>query len=92
MNAHAAQILSDPEEAAEAEPLAFLRSKTFLGAMKRGVRPGITAAMLLEEGAYLAEQKFRKTGLAAAGAIAAEGLWSWQLDQERREREGGPAR
>ena len=92
MTGRAAQILSEAESAEEAESRPFLFPKVYLGALKRSVRPGITAAMLIEEGAYLAEQKFRKTGLAAAGAIAAEGLWTWQLDQERRAREGGPAR
>ena len=90
MNARTAQVAPLPEETVETEPLAFLRSKTFLGAVKRGSRPGITAAMLLEQGCFMAERKFRKTGIAAAGAIAAEGLWTWQLENERREREGGP--
>ena len=92
MPGRAAQILPDPEGAAEAESRQFINPKTFLGAVRRSVRPGITAAMILEESCYMAEQKFRKTGLAAAGAIAADGLWSWQLDRERREREGGQGR
>lgn len=92
MKGRVAQISSSPEQAAEAESRPFLQPRTFLGAVKRSVRPGITAAMILEEGCYMAEQKFRKTGLAAAGAIAADGLWSWQLDRERRDREGGQGR
>lgn len=92
MTVRAAPISPSIESTEESESLAFRLPKIYLGAIKRSVRPGITAAMLIEEGAYLAEQKFRKTGLAAAGAIAAEGLWTWQLDQERRAREGGPAR
>ncbi len=72
-----------------AERLPFLHAKTVLGAVKRGMRPGITAAMVLEEGCFYAEQKWHWTGLAAAGAILAEGLWVYQLDQERRDREQG---
>lgn len=70
-----------------AERLSFLRSKTFIGAMKRSLRPGITAAMMVEEGCFYAEQKYRWTGFAAAGAILSEGLWAYQLDKERRDRE-----
>lgn len=72
-----------------AERLSFLRSKTFIGAVKRSLRPGITAAMVLEEVAYYAEHKYRLTGVAAAGAIASEGLWAYQIDKERRDREKG---
>ena len=92
MKTRAARIPSASEPAEESEFLAFRLPKTYLGAIKRSLRPGITAAMMLEEGCYMAEQKFRKTGLAAAGAIAAEGLWTWQLNEERRAREGGPER
>ncbi len=79
--------IGDVESAAERLP--FLRSKTFIGAVKRGLRPGITAAMLLEEGCFYAEQKWRWTGIAAAGAILSEGLWAYQIDKERRDRERG---
>ena len=70
-----------------AERLSFLRSKTFIGAVKRSLRPGITAAMMVEEGCFYAEQKYRWTGIAAAGAILSEGLWAYQIDKERRDRE-----
>jgi len=83
------EIVAEAETAEESGPLSFLFPKTYLGAIKRSFRPGITAAMLVEEGCYLAEQKFRKTGLALGGALAAEGLWTWQLQQEQREREQG---
>lgn len=92
MTGRTAQILSKAESEEESESLAFLFPKTYLGAIKRAMRPGITAAMIVEEGCYLAEQKFRKTGLALGGAIAAEGLWGWQLRQEQRDRERGPGR
>jgi hypothetical protein len=72
-----------------AERLPFLRSKTFIGAVKRSLRPGITAALILEESAFYAEQKWHWTGIAAAGAVASEVLWTWQLNKERREREQG---
>jgi hypothetical protein len=45
--------------------------------------------MLIEEGSIYAEKQYDVPGLAVAGAIASEGLWAYQLDQERREREGG---
>lgn len=45
--------------------------------------------MLLEEGCFYAEQKWRWTGIAAAGAILSEGLWAYQIDKERRDRERG---
>jgi hypothetical protein len=70
----------------------FLNAKTFLGAVKRGVRPGVTAAMAVEEGALYAERKYHWTGLAAAGAIVGEVLWTLQLEKERKEREEGPQR
>ena len=72
-----------------AERLSFLRSKTFIGAVKRGLRPGITAAMIIEESCFYAEQKWHWTGLAATGAVLAEGLWTYQLEKERRDRERG---
>jgi hypothetical protein len=81
-----------PESLEETARLPVFNPRTFLGAVRRGVRPGITAALIVEEGCLAAEQKFRKTGLGAAGAILSEGLWAWQLDQERREREGGGAK
>jgi len=77
--------IGDVEPAAER--LSFLRSKTFLGAARRSLRPGITAGMLLEEGCFYAEQKYRWTGIAAAGAILSEGLWAYQVDKERRDRD-----
>ena len=77
------------DTAEETERIPFLRSKTFLGAVKRGVRPGITAAMLLEEGAWWAEEKYRWTGIAAVGAVLGEGLWALQLEKERKEGEKG---
>ena len=80
------------DTAEETERIPFLRSKTFLGAVKRGVRPGITAAMLLEEGAWWAEEKYRWTGLAAVGAVLGEGLWTLQLEKERKESESGHER
>jgi uncharacterized membrane protein YebE (DUF533 family) len=40
--------------------------------------------MILEEASYYAEQKYRWTGLAAAGALLSEGLWVYQ-EQKRRE-------
>jgi len=67
----------------------FLRATTVIGAVKRGVRPGITAAMVLEEGCFYAEREWHWTGFAAAGAILSEGLWTYQLDKERRDRERG---
>jgi hypothetical protein len=79
--------IGDVEPAAER--LSFLRSKTFIGAAKRSLRPGITAAILLEEGCFYAEQKWNWTGIAAAGAILGEGLWAYQIDKERRDRETG---
>lgn len=69
--------------------LAFLRGSTFLGALKRSLRPGIAAAMVVEEGGCYAEQKYSLPGVAAAGALVGEGLWTWQLAQERKEREQG---
>jgi len=72
-----------------AERLPFLRSKTFIGAAKRSLRPGITAAMVLEEGCFYAEQKWQWTGVAATGAVLSEGLWAYQIDKERRDRERG---
>ena len=80
------------DTAEESARPAFLKPRTFLGAVKRGMRPGITAAMLVEEGCWYAERKYRWTGLAATGALAAEGLWTWQLEKERREREQGQQR
>jgi hypothetical protein len=77
--------IGDVEPAAER--LSFLRSKTFLGAARRSLRPGITAAMLLEEGCFYAEQKYHWTGVAATGAVLSEGLWAYQIDKERRDRE-----
>jgi hypothetical protein len=67
----------------------FLRATTVMGAVKRGIRPGMTAAMILEEGCFYAEQKWHWTGLTAAGAILSEGLWAYQIDKERRDREQG---
>ena len=69
--------------------LAFMRGSTFLGALKRSLRPGIAAAMVVEEGGCYAEQKYSLPGVAAAGALVAEGLWTWQLEKERRERDKG---
>jgi len=77
-----------PECVEESARFPVFNPRTFLGAVKKGVRPGITAALIIEEGCLAAEQKYRKTGLGAAGAILSEGLWAWQLDQERRGREG----
>ncbi len=68
----------------------FRNARTFLGALKKGTRPGITAAMVVEEGALLLEQKHHWPGVAVAGALVSEGLWTWQLEMERREREKGP--
>jgi len=76
-----------PDTVEEIERRPFLNAETFLGALKKSVRPGITAAMVLEEGACYAEQKYHWPGVAAVGAIAAEGLWTWQLEKERKERE-----
>ena len=67
----------------------FLRATTVMGVVKRGIRPGVTAAIALEEGCFYAEQKWHWTGIAAAGAILSEGLWTYQLDKERRDREHG---
>lgn len=77
-----------PERAEEGERFALFNPRTFLGAIKKGIRPGITAAMIIEEGCLAAEQRYRKTGLGAAGAIVSEGLWAWQLNEERRALEG----
>lgn len=85
-------VAAAAERAEESERFAVFNPRTFVGALKKGMRPGITAAMIIEEGCLAAEQRYRKTGLGAAGAILAEGLWAWQLDQERREREGGQQR
>lgn len=75
-------------EAEEKTLFQMFNPRTFLGAVKKGIRPGITAAMIIEEGCMAAEQRYRKTGLGAAGAIVSEGLWAWQLNEERREIEG----
>jgi hypothetical protein len=84
------QPIGDVKHAAERLP--FLRSKVFIGAVKRGIRPGITAALLLEESCLYAERKYNWTGVAAAGAILSECLWTYSLEKERRDREGGAQR
>jgi hypothetical protein len=84
------QPIGDAKPAAERLP--FLRSKTFIGAVKRGIRPGITAALLLEESCIYAERKYNWTGIAAAGAVLSECLWTYQLEKERRDREGAAQR
>jgi hypothetical protein len=45
--------------------------------------------MIIEESCFYAEQKWHWTGLAATGAVLAEGLWTYQLEKERRDRERG---
>jgi hypothetical protein len=67
----------------------FKNVETFLGAVKRGARPGITAALAVEEGAYYVEHKYHWPGVAVGGALVSEGLWQWQLEKERQEREKG---
>ena len=85
-------IAPEAETAEETVRRPFVKAEIWLGAVKRGVRPGVTAAMLLEEGAWWAEEKYRWTGLAAVGAVLGEGLWALQLEKERKEREREPQR
>jgi hypothetical protein len=76
-------------ETAERQP--FLRSITSLGAVRRCVTSTERMApMILEEASYYAEQKYRWTGLAAAGALLSEGLWVYQEQKRRAESERGP--
>lgn len=87
--------MAEPATEAEEEAAAlgpFRNVKTFLGALKKSARPGISAALAVEEGAYYAEQKYHWPGVAVAGALVSEGLWQWQLEQERQQREKGLAR
>jgi len=72
--------------AAERQP--FLRTITSLGAVRRCVTgTERIAPMILEEASYYAEQKYRWTGLAAAGALLSEGLWVYQEQKRRAESE-----
>lgn len=89
MSRRTAQIPLDGDVVSNAERQLFLRSKTTLGAIARGFKPGMTAAMIVEEGAFYAEQKYQKPGLAAAGALLGEGLWFYQVQKERQERAVG---
>lgn len=85
-------IAPAPDTLEETSRSPFKNSRVFLAVLKKGMRPGVTAAMALEEGCIYAEQKYHWTGIAAAGAIGAECLWTWQLDKERKEREEGQQR
>ena len=67
----------------------FKNARTFLGVVKRGTRPGITAALVVEEGCLQLERKYHWPGVALTGVIVSEGLWQWQLEQERQQREKG---
>jgi len=70
----------------------FKNVETFLGALKKGTRPGITAALVVEEGSLQLERKYHWPGVALGGVVVSEGLWQWQLEKERRDREKGLAR
>jgi len=85
-------MIAAPQTVEETSRSPFRNSKIFLGVLKKSIRPGISAAILVEEGAYCAEQRYHWPGVAVAGALLGEGLWQWQLEQERKEREEGPQR
>jgi uncharacterized membrane protein YebE (DUF533 family) len=89
MSERAPQIPLEEGVVSSAARQVFLRSKTSLGAMTRGFKPGMTAAMIVEEGAFYAEQKYQRPGLAAAGALLGEGLWFYQVQKDRQARESG---
>ena len=83
------QIPLEDSVVAKAARQAFVRSKITLVAMARGFKPGMTAATIVEEGAFYAEQKYQRPGLAAAGALLGEGLWFYQVQKDRQQRESG---
>lgn len=89
MSKRTQQITFEESVVSSAARQAFLHSKTTLGAMARGFKPGMTAAMIVEESAFYAEQKYQRPGLAAAGALLSEGLWFYQVQKDRQARELG---
>jgi hypothetical protein len=92
MSARTVEIPLEDSVVANAARQSFLHAKTTLGAVTRGFKPGMSAAMILEEGAFYAEQKYQKPGLAAAGALLGEGLWFYQVQKDRQARESGRQR
>ena len=73
---------NDAVESAARQP--FLRPVISLGRCVDLAKTSLP--LLIEEASWYAEQQLKWTGLAIAGELAAEGLWTYQIKKQREEK------
>jgi hypothetical protein len=81
MSKRAAQIppIGGADTSAARQP--FLRSIISLGRCIDSAKT--TAPLLIEEASWYADKQLGWTGVALAGEVASEGLWAWQVKNQR---------
>ncbi len=91
MSIQAAQLQSTDTSLAERARTLFRKCHITVGSVGRCARLSalMKAPVALEEACWYAGMKWNAMSLAAAGTVASEGLWAYQVMKQREDRANG---